>query len=217
MSEERKTIYCTKCGNANDAAAKFCSSCGAKLEQPAQQQGSNLKAGGIFSGEGAAPSYERITDAEEEKPSSPYQEEIQIDYGSDTQGNGPGKTYTDNSYYSSSSSSYYSSGQDEEKQGGGYIGFAIASLICGIISLICCCLGLFSSMLAIAAIVLGVITLCFKYDGKGMAIAGIAIGGTSLVLIILVFILSNSAAYRAYRDLVGVTDYLKRMYERSFY
>lgn len=42
---------------------------------------------------------------------------------------------------------------------------------------------------------LGVITLCFKYDGKGMAIAGIATGGISLAILITAVIISKSAVY----------------------
>ena len=50
-------------------------------------------------------------------------------------------------------------------------------------------------MLAIAAIVLGVITLCFKYDGKGMAIAGIATGGVAIVIVVFSLIISGTSVY----------------------
>ena len=86
------------------------------------------------------------------------------------------------------------------KEGGGNIGFAIASLVCGILSLLCCCLDLFSPILAIAAIVLGVITLCFKYDGKGMAIAGIATGGVALVFRIIILIIAFATGTTAYEE-----------------
>ncbi len=194
MSEENKVIYCTQCGNKNAATAKFCSNCGSKLEQPVFQGGEpSSQTDGFFSSEDAQPVYERITNAEEEKPASPYQEEIKINYGTGQSG----YYSSDNSggpYYDSQSSQYYG-GMEEEKQGGGNIGFAIASLICGIISLVCCCLGLFSAVLGIAAIVLGIITLCFKYDGKGMAIAGIVTGGFAVVFVIFAMIIGSSAAY----------------------
>ena len=64
-----------------------------------------------------------------------------------------------------------------------------------IFSIVCCCFTLFSAVLAVAAVVLGIITLCFKYDGKGMAIAGIATGGVGLVIVIFTMILSGSATY----------------------
>lgn len=198
MSEENKIIYCTQCGSENSNESKFCSNCGSKLEQsvtfnseeqPAQTEG-------IFSGEETKPLYEKITDAEEEKPAAipSYQEEIKINYGTDSQSNSADSN--SNVYYTASQPQYYASTEDNgTKQGGGNIGFAIASLICGIVSLVCCCLTLFSAVLAVAAVVLGVITLCFKYDGKGMAIAGIATGGIGLVIVILAMIVSGTASY----------------------
>lgn len=184
MSEEKKVIYCTQCGSENDPASKFCSSCGMKLEQ--SQRMESTQSEDVFSG------YEKITDAEEVKPASnPYQEEIKINYSSDrnSYNNSSYNTYYDNQQY-------YSGETDSEKTGGGNIGFAIASLVCGIISLVCCCLSLFSALLGIAAIVLGVITLSFKYDGKAMAIAGIATGGVAVFMIIMAMILRSTPFYR---------------------
>lgn len=200
MSEESKIIYCTQCGKENAVTSKFCSNCGTKLEQPSLQEEKDFfgSSGGFSgektSGDTAANVYERITDAEEEKPASPYQEEIKINYGN-AQSGYYSSDNTGSSYYDSQSAQYYGGSQEEEKQGGGNIGFAIASLVCGIISLVCCCLGFFSAVLGIAAIVLGIITLCFKYDGKGMAIAGIITGGLALVFVIFAMIIGSTSAY----------------------
>ena len=76
----------------------------------------------------------------------------------------------------------YSSNQNELKQEGGKIGFSIASLVCGILSITCCCSTIFGFILAVAAIVLGIIVLRNKYDGKGMAIAGIITGGIGFLI-----------------------------------
>lgn len=197
MSEEKK-VYCTQCGNQNDPSSKFCSNCGAKLERPDFGPGAEATKGeeGLFSGGERGSFFEKITDAEEEKP-APIPE-IQINYGSsqqsyDNTNNYDNRNTGSNSYYNSSQP-YYTE-PVTEKPGGGNIGFAIASLVCGIISLLCCCLGLFSAVLAIAAIVLGIITLCFKYDGKGMAIAGIATGGVAIVIVIASFIISGTSFY----------------------
>ncbi len=38
MNEDKKTIYCIQCGSENPETAKFCSNCGAKIEQPAKPQ-----------------------------------------------------------------------------------------------------------------------------------------------------------------------------------
>lgn len=204
MSEENKMIYCTQCGSENSSESKFCSNCGSKLEQTVsfKKEEQSLKEEGIFSSEETKPAYEKITDAEEEKPVAipSYQEEIKINYGSETQGFGTGtQSSTDSNssaYYTSSQPQYYSSPEyNSGNQGGGNIGFAIASLVCGIISLLCCCMTLFSAVLAVAAVVLGVITLCFKYDGKGLAIAGIITGGIGLVIVIFAMILSGTTSY----------------------
>ena len=198
MSEEKK-IYCTQCGNPNDASAKFCSNCGAKLERPdlwansgASSESSNRDEG-LFSGGETGSFFEKITDAEEEKP-TPIPE-IQINYGPSQQSYDRSTSSDSNTYYNNSGQPGYYAENPYEKPSGGNIGFAIASLVCGIISLLCCCLGLFSAVLAIAAIVLGIITLCFKYDGKGMAIAGIATGGVGIVIVIASLIISGTSIY----------------------
>ena len=203
MSEER-TIFCTECGSENNGSAKFCSNCGAKLEQPAgndlsgnAQTGSeNVYAEGIFSGTDHAPSYETETDAAAIKPKSvPVQDEIHINYGqADNDQNA--------SAYSTSNQQYYSGSENEKPEGqGGYIGVSIASLVCGILAIICCCATTFSVLLSIAAIVLGIITIVKKYDGKGMAIAGIATGGVAVVLTIFAFV--SMFATGAYSELMG--------------
>ncbi|MDD6492995.1 MAG: zinc-ribbon domain-containing protein [Firmicutes bacterium] len=192
MSEENKTIYCTECGSANSASSKFCSNCGTKLVQPVEQsQEQAAPAEGVFSSETAQPVYEKIADAEEIKPEQnfAYQEESNTSYGAEQ-----------SSVFRAEEPKYYSEPVKNEIQGGGNIGFAIASLVCGIISLLCCCLGLFSAVLAIAAVVLGIVTLCFKYDGKGMAIAGIITGGIALAILIFAIIFSKSVAYSEFLD-----------------
>ncbi|MBQ3126388.1 MAG: DUF4190 domain-containing protein, partial [Clostridia bacterium] len=66
-------------------------------------------------------------------------------------------------------------------------GFAIGSLICGLVSLICCCCGWLSLALGIAAVILAVVS---KKGGKmsGMAlggmICGIIGGGIALISVI---------------------------------
>lgn len=68
-------------------------------------------------------------------------------------------------------------------------GLALGSLICGVMSFIC-----FGPLLSIPALVLGFMQLSkiksdpVHYGGKGMAIAGMALGGLNLLLIILYII-----------------------------
>lgn len=104
-------------------------------------------------------------------------------------------TYT---YTTQSAQTYYSVPEEPKKEGG-YIGVAIASLACGILSLLCCplaccgsCCGGLNVLLAIAAIVLGIIALVKAFEGKGMAIAGLVCGGIALVGMIFALALPAS-------------------------
>lgn len=78
---------------------------------------------------------------------------------------------------------------------GGNSGFAIGSMICGIISILCCCLTWVSLILAIAAIVLGIIALKYQYDGRGMAIAGIVTGGIGIFIWLIVLLVAGSGFF----------------------
>lgn len=160
-------IYCTSCCAENEAGAHFCVSCGTKLETPVQDQNQNTEA---------------LT--------------------GDVVSNNTQSTYTYTTQPAQSAQTYYSI-PEEPKNEGGYIGVAIASLVCGILSLLCCpftCCGSFCGgfcggfnvLLAIAAIVLGIITLVKAFDGKGMAITGLVCGGIALVGMIFAFALSAS-------------------------
>lgn len=193
MNEDKK-IFCTQCGGENNGTAKFCSNCGAKLEQPAataqDTASTNVYADGLFSGGSTESSYERVTDAEEIKPeAASAQEEIKINYGYTQNDYSQNNSTYNNPMYSSNQNQYYST-EDTGKVTGGNIGVSIASLICGIFSIVCCCATYFALVLAIAAITLGIIAIVKKYDGQGMAIAGIATGGVGIVLFILTFIVA---------------------------
>lgn len=73
----------------------------------------------------------------------------------------------------------------------GKIGFAIASMCCGIASILCCCAWYLAIVLVICAIVFGIIALKNKYDGRGMAIAGLICGGIGFLLFLfLIFCLA---------------------------
>jgi hypothetical protein len=69
----------------------------------------------------------------------------------------------------------------------GSSGLAIASLVCGIVGIIAtCCCGLFGIPLPLIAIVTGGMALANpNAQGKGMAMAGVVMGGASLLLIVL--------------------------------
>ncbi len=196
MSENKNVVFCTQCGSENDANSKFCASCGTKLEALVQPDNSatsseerNVYAEGLFSGGEATATYESPVVEASPEPAT-YTEEININYSEPS---------INNSYYEQPSTpyeaQYYSSNQAEEKITGGYIGVSIASLVCGILSILCCCLSCVGLVFAIASVVLGIITLVNKYDGKGMAIAGLATAGVGLVLTIATWVGVSSGAF----------------------
>lgn len=66
---------------------------------------------------------------------------------------------------------------------------AVASLVCSILAVCCTCWSIaLSIILSIAAVVLGIIAL--RSGKNGMAVAGIVIGGISILLVIICAILA---------------------------
>lgn len=195
MSEENGLIYCSQCGSANPSTFKFCSNCGSKLEQP---QGTPIvqpqASGPDKEPQPETPAYERA-DAEvvSEGKVPLTQDELNINYGAEEEGtfSSGDNGAQDTQYYSAET---FSAGISSAGAGGNS-GFAIASMICGIISILCCCLTWVSLILAIAAVVLGIIALRYQYDGKGMAVAGIVTGGIGIFIwLIYIIVIAAGAA-----------------------
>ena len=188
MSEENNVIYCGQCGSRNPDNFKFCSNCGAKLEKAKADTTECGKDDPVFSAEQAAPVYEKVEAEIVNEEKKPVQDEIQINYGADE------GTYSSGGF-ESSQNRYYSSNNASEvnyASSNGNIGFAIASMVCGILSLICCCFSLFSLVLGVAAVVLGIVCLSGKYEGKGMAIAGIITGGIGIFIWVIFILIGGS-------------------------
>lgn len=89
---------------------------------------------------------------------------------------------------------------DSEK---GPQGYSIASLVCGILGLLCCCCGWFGLIVSIAGIVLGVISLNKNCEGRGMAIAGIVCGGIGALVAVIAVIIAAATG--------GVADALNNI------
>ena len=198
MSEENGLIICPQCGSANPSTFRFCSNCGVKLEESyasvAEQQHDD-PAPAQQSETTDEPVYEKA-DAEivSEGKVPLTQDELHINYGAEEEGTySSGNSVAPNTQYYSASSS--SSVVSSKTSTGGNSGFAIGSMICGIISILCCCLTWVSLILAIAAIVLGIIALKYQYDGRGMAIAGIVTGGIGIFIWLIVLLVAGSGFF----------------------
>lgn len=93
-------------------------------------------------------------------------------------------------------------------------GFAIASMVCGIVGLVFCWSFILSFILAIIALVFGIISLAKKGDGKGMAIAGVATGGLAFVCSIIVgFVVFTGIGILAglFESLLPTTDCMSQI------
>lgn len=101
-----------------------------------------------------------------------------------------GPVYTES--YAGSSYEDVSAGYSVEPEKKKMIGFAIASLVLGILSIICCCFGL-GWITAIPGVILGIVTIAKKYAGKGCAIAGIICSALAIVLSIVMLIWTMAA------------------------
>ena len=202
-------MKCSMCGSENNGT-RFCTSCGARLYEDndtASPVTGNAEDSGtaLFGSDDAGTAASMgISQSIEEAEASAAQaaedlnntagEAFHTMAGSNVSGNA-GNTgsaasgsYDTGSAEAEGNSNYYDAGyqggysyNDGYTEGGGNIGFSIASLICGIISMLCCICSCANLPLCIAAIVLGIITLTKHYDGKGMAIAGIITGGLGLI------------------------------------
>lgn len=71
------------------------------------------------------------------------------------------------------------------------LGFAIASLVLGLVSIICICCGL-QIITGPLALIFGFIALCKRHDGTGMSITGIATASLSLLLTLVVLITNGN-------------------------
>lgn len=88
-------------------------------------------------------------------------------------------------------------------------GLAIASLILAIASVVLSLLWPLAIILALTALTLGIIALVKRRGGKGLSLAGVIIGGVSLVFIIPIAMLISLAA------LAGITERANQIQDDS--
>lgn len=108
------------------------------------------------------------------QPQHTGQNQYQSQYNSQASGN-PYQTY-----------GYYQT-DDQDGQSGSK-GLAIASMVCGIVSLCLFCLWYISLPCAIVGLVLGIVSMKKKAGGRGMATAGVVTSIISLSLVIIFII-----------------------------
>ena len=182
-------MVCKHCGATLEDGVKFCTECGAKIEEVVEA---------TTGSEATASEPERV-DAEIVDDGAPR---MSLDENSEsgTDNAGPAERVQD-----SSESAGFASKSSASIGEQGPIGYSIASLVCGILSILCCCCGFFGFVLSAAAIGLGIFSLNKNCEGKGFAIAGIACGGTGL-LFMIVGVIVGAATGSIGDSLDGLTD-----------
>ncbi|MDR2546617.1 MAG: DUF4190 domain-containing protein [Lachnospiraceae bacterium] len=166
---QNNSIFCQACGSEQGRGNTFCLNCGERLqivtENPYQNPAYEAAAIPTVTGEVVPPPPPSAT------TNNPYQSE-------------PGSTYQAPPVYTQTNTAAV------RKNGG----LAIASLVCGIVSLPCCYAGI---GVGIAAVILGIISLTKKQEGRGLAIAGIIMGGIGFFIWCAIVIFGVYSAFFA--------------------
>lgn len=106
-------------------------------------------------------------------------------------------TVNQNPYSDNGSGNYYNTvnygmpAPQPPKKG---IGFAVASMVLGIISVVMCCSIFIRTILSIAALVFGIIALVSKQRGTGMSITGIITSSVSIIMSIILLVAFGKVA-----------------------
>ncbi len=186
-------MICSSCGHEIMDGSKFCINCGAKLEEAVNVPEGFVEEVAEEVTEASAEAADTSASVDETLNTAQEAYEQAASDLSDTADQAANESLGKED----SSSSFYESNEtyteySEEEEGGGNIGFAIASLVCGCLSILCCVGGCVSWIFSIVAIVMGAITIAKKYDGRGFAIAGIATGGVGIVISIIMVVVMFS-------------------------
>ncbi len=163
-------MYCKVCGKELPDGAARCGECGTPVD-------------GTYSNFGTGNA----------NPDNNSNTNNTYSYGSTNQ-SGDSGYYQDNrsQYQYQQDYSYMGSQPVYEHQSGARKGFAIASMVLGIIGLVssCCSLitfGVLNLLLGVVGLILGILGL--KSQGKGMAIAGIVMAALNLIIGVLLLII----------------------------
>ncbi|MCC8135283.1 MAG: DUF4190 domain-containing protein [Ruminococcus sp.] len=110
---------------------------------------------------------------------------------------------------------YYQEEEPDKKSG--KKGFAIASLVLGIVSVVCCCCGL-GFIAAPLALIFGIISLAKHRGGTAMSIVGIVLAAISLIFTLAYTVLYGPTIKQVYGDyitFVGEADTVIEEYQET--
>ncbi len=86
--------------------------------------------------------------------------------------------------------------------------FAVAGMVCGIISLVCCCTGYLALIVGIGGLVLSIVSLVQKKPGKEMAIVGIVCSSIAIVMLIFLIVLASTIPVEDLQEMQEMIDEL---------
>jgi uncharacterized Zn finger protein (UPF0148 family) len=164
---------CQKCGTLCQDSDLFCPGCGADLRAQKAEQPSEMNQ------PQPSPSAQEWTNPQPQQWVSPQPQQYE---NAARQEDYPGVQQPDFTQATYAQGNVNSVSEKPKKYGLG-----IASLILGILSVVLCCVFFVGIPCALAAIILGIIQL-IKNQPKGLAIAGIILGGIGLFLGVILVI-----------------------------
>lgn len=137
-----------------------------------------------------------------------YSQNNQGQYGQQVyqQNNSQNQQYNQNPYgYNQYNQNPYDQNSYQNREPKGSNSMAVASLVCGIVSLLISCCWFISLPLSITGIVLGIIVLKKNKEGRSLAIIGIIIGAATIVICILLvafsaYMFSNNEFVNYYQE-----------------
>ena len=187
-------MFCKNCGSVLNDDAKFCYKCGIKVDSVNADFVPSY-VDNTASASNPAP----VTEPTENASVSDY---TQVPSGevsfSNSNAMGEQPVYT-----TVPPAAYNMPANQNTKDKGG---FAVASLVLGIVSYVACCVGPITQILAVIFGIIGI-----KSSKKGLAIAGIILGALGIVLSIVIFILSFISGLTSdaseFSDIFGVGLY----------
>ena len=191
-------MNCKYCGAQIEDGAKFCVNCGNKIEieEPENNVSESFKEPERVDAEIVSEGVKPSQPTEQAEPNTTY-ERVQSEETTN-------QTASQGSAANNSAQQGPAGTTPKAKQGP--IGFSIASLVCGILGLLCCCCGFFGAILSLAGVALGIVAITEKCEGQGMAIAGIVCGGLGLFAIVGGLIASTITGSFGLRDLGNIYD-----------
>jgi hypothetical protein len=186
ITDNVKKLFCPACGSENKTGNTFCMNCGERLQPLTEEKEVHSEVTNPY--EPAVSEPEVSEPAQEVTPSAPPNTQQSTPPRADAEVVSSTPWYAEGNNqnpYNNTGSTYsppptYGPGNNTINQPAqGSQGLAIASLVCGILSIICCWIGF---LISFGGLITGIMAITKKENGRGMAIAGTVMSAIGLAL-----------------------------------